>query len=111
MFFFGVPRKVFKNCTIAAVRSACLSRHSLNVVRGEPLNVDKEHTTDKQGDRKSLQNVRSVEYTELYQTARRLILDFVGGNERKDRTCFSLSEAITQTYLLLRTSSAATTAF
>lgn len=27
--------------------------------------------------------------------------------ERKDRTCFSLSEAITQTYLLLRTPSAA----
>lgn len=33
------------------------------------------------------------------------------GNERKGRTCFSLSEAITQTYLLLITTSATTTAF
>lgn len=32
-------------------------------------------------------------------------------NERKGRTCFSLSEAITQTYLLLITTSATTTAF
>ena len=62
--------------------------------------------------RKSLQNARSTEYTELYQTARRLILDSVGtGTNARGRTCFSLSEAITQTYLLLITTSATTTAF
>lgn len=62
--------------------------------------------------RRSLQNARSTEYTELYQTAWRLILDSVGtGTNARGRTCFSLSEAITQTYLLLITTSATTTAF
>lgn len=52
----------------------------LNVVTGgAPLERRREGAstrgTDKRAGRKSLQNARRAEYTELYQTARRLILD------------------------------------
>lgn len=33
VLFFGEPRKIFKNCATAAVKSACPPRHSLNIVR------------------------------------------------------------------------------
>lgn len=36
VLFFGEPRKIFKNCATATMESACLPRHSLNVVRGGP---------------------------------------------------------------------------